>query len=87
MEIVTAILTVLFAGLVIAATITFGAALFLFILGIAGLVALSILIRGLWYRWRFLRSGSSRSSHTVVTIVEGDYKDISDSPDNWKESL
>jgi len=77
METVFSILTVIFIAILLTTALTFGFTILVFFLSVALLTAVLIFLRGLWFRWLFLRS-ASQQERQAINIIETEYTDITD---------
>lgn len=75
MDFLLSFLTVVFVALLIAAALTFGFVLIVWFAAAATLIALYVLIRQWWERWRFLRANKGQGDQTNVIDVH--YTEIS----------
>jgi membrane protein implicated in regulation of membrane protease activity len=80
METIASILTVIFVGLLVAGALTFGFALLIWFGLFAAIVTALVMLKHLWYRWRFMQT--SGRQETDVQIIEVDYEDISSQKDD-----
>ncbi len=75
MDIISAILGVIFIGILIALAMIFGVAMIVFIMAVAVVTGFLVLVRSVFRRWRFehqVRTSETRSQQ----VIEGDYQDI-----------
>ncbi len=75
MDIISAILGVIFIGILIALAMIFGVAMIIFIMAVAVVTGFLVLVRSVFRRWRFerqVRTSETRSQQ----VIEGDYQDI-----------
>jgi UDP-N-acetylmuramyl pentapeptide phosphotransferase/UDP-N-acetylglucosamine-1-phosphate transferase len=70
------ILAPLLAMMVIALLLTFGVALLIIVLVVVSLLSVYVMLRRLWYK----RTNGVVTPAPTPTIIEGDYKDISNQP-------
>ena len=76
MDILSTLVLAVFVTLLIVASITFGFVLLAVFMGIAIVAAALIMIRRLWWRWRFTHSPTNKPKDPNVIDVE--YQDITD---------
>lgn len=76
METIITILTVVLVAMLVAATLTFGFALLIWFVLFAAIVTFFVMVRQLWYRWRFLHT-SGHDPEPEIKIIEVEYEDLS----------
>lgn len=75
METIASILTIILVTLLVIATLTFGFALLIWFGIFAAVLAFFIVLKQLWYRWRFMHT-AGREPEEEIKIIEVDYEDI-----------
>jgi membrane protein implicated in regulation of membrane protease activity len=73
MEIVFNIISFIFVGLIIAAALTIGFSLLLWLMAISVVATLVFILRQYYFRWRFLRENKQ-----TTDIIEGVYTEVID---------
>lgn len=75
MDIIFSVISVIFVGILIAVSLTFGFALLGFVLAVGFVTVLLMYLKGVWYRWRFIKNATP-PERKDETIIEGDYEVI-----------
>lgn len=80
METIASILTVIFVGLLVAGALTFGFALLIWFGLFAAIVTALVMMKHLWYRWRFMRTNGQQEPD--IQIIEVDYEEVPSDKDD-----
>jgi hypothetical protein len=78
MDIIFSVLSAIFIALVLAAAVTFGFIILVWIIAAALALAVLVSLRNLWRRWWFLHNSAPPRPSRRPDVIEGDYKDITD---------
>lgn len=76
METIVSFLTIILVVLLVGAALTFGFALLIWFGIFAAMITILMMLKQLWYRWRFMRTGGA-PPEPETKIIEVDYEEIS----------